>query len=371
MRLGLIYHQFAPGGGLENYLLEFAGRLRRGGHQLHLVTGNVTNEVQVRLDATVHRIHLPRGSRLLRQWKFDRMSSRIAAQLPVDATIGFGRTTTHDLHRAGGGCHKVYSRLLPPWKRWNLKNLLELHLEKRLYTSGSTKLFIVNSTSAGRQIQQEYGIAPDRLRVIHSAVDTERYYPPEDRAALKTEISVSVGADPARPVFLFVSRDHRRKGLDVLLDIWSEVNADLWIAGKPLGKAHSRRIDNRGLRSKIHYFREGADLARLFRAADWFVHPTLYDACANTVLQSMASGLPGLISSCDGAVEFLRDGENGFVLPSPRDAASVLSVVRHALSTDESIKRRLAIAARDTALPLTWEAHLEKWMNAIKEIRQN
>ena len=370
MRLGLIYHQFAPGGGLENYLLEFAARLRADGHELHLVTSNVTNEVQSRLDAVVHRIKLPRRGTLLRQWRFDHVASRIAAQLPVDATIGFGRTTTQDLHRASGGCHRTYSRLLPPWKRWSLKNLLELHLEKRLYTSGKTELFIVNSSLAGRQIQQEYGIAPDDVRLIYTAVDTERYHPGENRAALKAEISISVHGDPVRSAFLFVSRDHRRKGLEVLLDIWSEVNADLWIAGKPLGKARWRKIDNRGLRSKIYYFPEGADLARLFRAADWFVHPTLYDACANTVLQSMASGLPGLISSCDGAVEFLRDGENGFVLPRPRDAASVLAVVRRALSSDESVRRRLALAARETMMPLTWDAHLEKWISAIGEIRE-
>lgn len=370
MRLGLIFHRFAPGGGLESYLLEFAARLRNGGHELHLVTSKIADEIASRLEATVHRVNLPPGSALLRQWKFERAASRIAKHLPVDATIGFGRTTTHDLHRASGGCHKVYSRLLPPWKRWSARNWLELHLEKQLYMSDRTKLFVVNSAQVGHQIQHEYGVAPDRFRVIHTAVDTERYHPAKDRMTLKREISAPVNADPARPAFLFVSLDHRRKGLDVLLDIWPEVNADLWIAGKPLGPVHRRKIDNRGLKSKVHYFARDADVARLFRGADWFIHPTLYDACANTVLQSMASGLPGLISSCDGAVEFLRDGENGLVLPQPRDAASVLTVVRRALSTGEPARQRLSLAARETVLPLTWDAHLQKWMRAIEEIRR-
>jgi UDP-glucose:(heptosyl)LPS alpha-1,3-glucosyltransferase len=370
MRLALIFHRFAPGGGLESYLLEFADRLRARGHELHLVTGDVAEEIESRLNATVTRVHLPRGSALLRQWKFERAASRITTQLPVDATIGFGRTTTHDLHRASGGCHKVYSGLLPPWKRWSVRNWFELHLEKQLYTSGRTKLFVVNSAQVGRQIQQAYGVAPDRLRVIHTAVDTERYRPAEDRMALKKEISAAIQSDAACPAFLFASLEHRRKGLDVLLDIWGEVDADLWIAGKPLSQSHRRKIDNRSLRSKVHYFGSDMDLARLFRAADWFVHPTLYDACANTVLQSMASGLPGLISANDGAVEFVREGENGFVLPQPRDAASVLAVVRRALSIDEAARQRLALAARETMLPLTWDAHIEKWMNAIDEMRR-
>lgn len=369
MRLGLIFHQFVVRGGLESYLFDFAARLREAGHELHLVTGDVTPQIESRFDATIHRVNLPRTPAWLRQWKFERAASQIATQLPVDVTIGFGRTTTHDLHRASGGCHRIYSRLLPPWKRWGPKNLLELHLEERLYTSGRTKLFVVNSAQTGREIQQEYGIAPDRLRIIHTAVDISRFHPVDDSAACKREICSAFRADPARPVFLFASLDHRRKGLDILLDIWREVNADLWIAGKPLGKTHSRKIDNRGLKSKVHYFPSNVDLARLFRGADWFVHPTLYDACANTVLQSMASALPGLISSCDGAVEFVREGENGFVLPQPRDPASVLAVVRSALSTDDSVRRRLGLAARDTVLSLTWEMHLKKWMNAIEDVR--
>lgn len=369
MRLGLIFHRFAPGGGLENYLLEFATRLKAEGHELHLVTGDVPEKIESRLNATVSRVRLPRGSALLRQWKFEQAASRIATQLPVDATIGFGRTTTHDLHRASGGCHKVYSRLLSPWKRWRARNWFELHLEKQLYTSGRTKLFVVNSAQVGRQIQRAYGVAPDRLRVIHTAVDTERYHPAEDRLALKKEISAAIQSDAARPVFLFASLEHRRKGLDVLLDIWSDVDADLWIAGKSLSQSYRRKIDNRSLKSRVHYFRSAADLARLFRAADWFVHPTLYDACANTVLQSMASGLPGLISASDGAVEFVRDGENGFVLPQPRDAAGVLAVVRRALSTEETARQRFSLAARETIRPLTWNGHIGKWMNAIEEIR--
>jgi hypothetical protein len=56
------------------------------------------------------------------------------------------------------------------------------------------------------------------------------------------------------------------------------------------------------------------------------------------------------------------------VLARPRDPASVLAVLRRALSTDESVRRRLGLAARATMLKLTWEMHLEKWMNAIEEV---
>ena len=370
MRLGLIFHRFAPRGGLEKYLLEFAAQLRAAGHTLHLVTAEIDPEIESQLDATVHRIDLGQVPSVLRERAFARAAAPLAHQLPVDATIGFGRTTTHDLHRASGGCHKVYSRILSSRKRWSPKNLIALQLEKQLYQSGGTKLFVVNAIEPGRQIQREYGVEPERIRVIHTAVDIERYRPAEDRAALKGEILSETGSDSTRPVFLFVSLDHRRKGLKVLLDIWSDVPADLWVAGKPFDARQRRVISQRNLESKIRNFAPTVDVSQLFRAADWFIHPTLYDACANTVLQSMASGLPGLISSRDGAVELIRDGENGFVLARPDDPAQVLAVVRRALNTDQPTREFLATAARNTMLPLTWKAHLEKWMTAIQEVRR-
>jgi UDP-glucose:(heptosyl)LPS alpha-1,3-glucosyltransferase len=368
MRLGLIYHQFVPRGGLEGYLAEFAARLVAAGHEIDIVTAEVAPELESRIKATWHHVPLARGSQMLRMWQFDRAAARLGAELPVDATIGFGRTTTHDLHRAGGGCHRVYSDLLPALKRWSPKNRLELHLEKELYTSGRTRRFVTNSAQVAGQLQAAYGTDKSLFRVIHTAVDTDRFRPAQDRAGLRAKVCGQLRTDAARPVFLFVSLSHRRKGLDVLLDIWPEIEADLWIVGKVPAARHLRRIKKLGIEKKIRCIAAQSNLTSLYQTADWFVHPTLYDACANTVLQSMACGLPGLISVNDGAIDLVREGANGFLLGQPRDAASVLGVVRRALGVREEERGALGRGARETMLPLTWEAHLSKWLDVIGEL---
>ena len=126
--------------------MELTARLCAAGHELHLVASEVEEGLERKFDAKIHHVPLVKGSSLLRMWQFERAASQMAGELPVDITIGFGRTTTHDLHRAGGGCHAIYSKLLPAWKRWSPKNRLELHLERELYTSGRTKRFVVNSS---------------------------------------------------------------------------------------------------------------------------------------------------------------------------------------------------------------------------------
>lgn len=368
MRIALIYHQFIPRGGLEGYLLEFTARLCAAGHDLHIVAAEVEPELEKKYGATIHRVPLVSGSSLLRLWQFERAASRMVSSLPVDISIGFGRTTTQDLHRAGGGCHSVYSELLPPLKRWSLKNLLELQLERDLYTAGHTRRFIVNSSLVARQLHAAYGTDESLFRVIHTAVDSERYQPAHDKAVLRARICEQIGTDPARPAFLFVSLNHRRKGLDVLLDVWKEVDADLWIVGPPLNYGYRYKIAKHGLTNRVRTMAAKSNMGLLYQAADWFVHPTLYDACANTVLQSMASGLPGLISANDGAIELLRDGENGFILQRPQDAGEVFRAVKTALATPPDRMAELGAAARATVLPLTWQAHLSKWMSVTEEI---
>jgi len=369
MRIALIYHQFVPRGGLEGYLMDFTARLCAAGHELDLVTSEVEEGLDKRFGLQIHRVPLVQGSSLLRMWQFERMASRVATELGADVTIGFGRTTTHDLHRAGGGCHAIYSRSLPPWKRWSPKNRLELYLEWELYTSGRTKRFVVNSSQVARQLQSEYGTDESLFRVIHTAVDTEKFHPAIDRATLRAKICERLKSNPARPVFLFVSLNHRRKGLDVLLDMWREVDADLWIVGPELNFANRFRVAKLGLADRVRTIAAQSNIGLLYQAADWFIHPTLYDACANTVLQSMASGLPGLISVNDGATDFVRDGENGFLLKHPQDPDEVLSVVKRALGTDPAGRGRMGAAARETVKPLTWRAHLEKWFALIDEVR--
>lgn len=368
MRIGLIYHQFrSDAGGLERYLKGFAEHLSDEGHELVLVGSSFDDAFTSIKDAQLHEISCS-GTKSKRMRQFAERSAAGIAELGVDVTLGFGRTYAQDLHRAGGGCHKVYSRFLPAHKRLRPKNRIELDLEEKLYRGAETRHFVVNSTLVGQQLEHEYGVPDSRITTIHTPVDATRFAPAENRAAAKAKICESLGTDPERPACLFVSLNHRRKGLAALLKVWGELDADLWIAGKPLRSAQKRLIQSRGTRDQIHVLGQTGDVVSYYQAADGFLHPTLYDACANTVLQSMSCGLPGLISSRDGASEFVRDGENGFLLGDPTNSSEVLRGIRRILDLSSRDRVRVAAAARQTVAPLTWAVHLEKWRAAIGRI---
>ncbi|MCP5558206.1 MAG: glycosyltransferase family 4 protein [Verrucomicrobiaceae bacterium] len=369
MKLALIYHQFIRSGGLEGYLLEFASRLAKAGHELTHVTARITPDVREKLSGKV--VELPRiaGSPLLRMWQFARESAKLAPSLPVDASIGFGRTFAHDLHRAGGGCHGLYSRLLPWYKRYAAKNLLELHLERTLYTRQQTRHFVTNSNRVSAQLQGMYHPPATRFTTIHTAVDTALFRPAENRHALREVMCRKLQTPSDADVLLFVSLSHRRKGLDALLEGLAQTKRGiLWIVGKPLTGAYKTKIAKLGLDARVRQVPVTGSIMELYQAADWFVHPTLYDACANTVLQSMASGLPGIISAQDGAIDHIQDGRNGFMLHHPADPKAVASRIDEALSLSEPERKALGDAARDTMLPFTWDNHVQKWEELIPTI---
>jgi glycosyltransferase involved in cell wall biosynthesis len=363
--IAIVYEKLSTRGGLERYVLEFARRSMASGAHVTFVTSQIERSLDL---GGAKLVRLPRSRiGLLRLLAFDRDSASAAREVGADAILGFGQTTNQDLHRAGGGCHAVYSKLLPPMKRLGIKNRIQLALERDLYCGDTTKHFVVNSSLVRRQILESYGTDPSRISVIHTPVDTNHYRPSqtgEQRRVVRSHLGIA----PEEPVFLFVSLNHKRKGLHPLLRAWSSVPATLLILGDELEISHRRLLTTPALRKNVVYGGNARDLAPYYCAADFFVHPTIYDACANTVLQAMSSGLVSIVSSKDGATDHIDDGATGYLLVDPTDPAEIRDTCLRALALDADESAAIREAARERILPLTWQRHLEEWHGLINSV---
>ncbi|MEM9478458.1 MAG: glycosyltransferase family 4 protein [Verrucomicrobiota bacterium] len=367
MRIALVYEKFVSEGGLEKYLLGFTrALLAKNLGEVHVVT-SLTDAVTEDLPVKIHPVSrpvLPFGWRLLH---FDRKARAKLAELQPDVSIGFGRTTVQDFHRAGAGCHRVFSaRHLPLLKRIRLKNQVELSLERKIYCGGGTGHFVVNSHLVGSQLQTSYGVNSDNITMIPTAVDSEKFSPARNPAD-RDEIRKAYMRKPSEQVFLFVSREHKRKGLLTLLKAWKDFyrsekevgrRPELWVVGPSLNP----RWDAFFRSHCVEVFPSVEDVVPFYQSADWFVHPTRYDACANTVLQSMSCGLPGIISESDGATQFVVEGENGLLLSDPESPEAVADALRKAYQITPEDREAMGVKAREKMLPLTWGAHLDRWM---------
>jgi glycosyltransferase involved in cell wall biosynthesis len=92
---------------------------------------------------------------------------------------------------------------------------------------------------------------------------------------------------------------------------------------------------------------EQAALAELYREADVFVFPSLFEGFSRALVEAMASRLPIVCTNVGVAADALRDEYSALIVPKHDAGALVAAVDR--LRTDSELARRLGDAAAEAA----------------------
>lgn len=177
-----------------------------------------------------------------------------------------------------------------------------------------------------------------------------------------------LGIPAKAQVLLFVGSIIRRKGVDVLVDMF------IALAGKyprlhlvlvgPQSKDEAisideafvdrlkEKIEGAGLRDRVHWaglIREQSELIGYYRAADIFVFPTRNEGSPNVFAEAMAAGLPVVASRLPGITDVaVADGQTGWLVEPDSVSAFVQAVDR--LLQDEPWRISMGKAGREMAL---------------------
>jgi glycosyltransferase involved in cell wall biosynthesis len=156
---------------------------------------------------------------------------------------------------------------------------------------------------------------------------------------------------------VIVSNDGRNKGLPVLFQAMSlarELPLDLLVVTREDPSPYLAQIHDSGLDGRIHFLPPRSDINYYYAAADAYVGPSLEDTFAQPPAESMACGLPVIVSASNGTSEIITDGHDGLILQDPTDAPSLAAMVRR-LVEDRQVAGQLGRHAHQTALQFTWE----------------
>jgi UDP-glucose:(heptosyl)LPS alpha-1,3-glucosyltransferase len=108
---------------------------------------------------------------------------------------------------------------------------------------------------------------------------------------------------------------------------------------------------------------------KYYGTADLLVHPTFYDACSLTVLEALASGLPVITTSCNGASGVISHGEEGWVLGEAKDEEGLTTAIRYFFKKE---RRERALHWRERKGPAcSEEANFNRLTEVFKETLQN
>jgi glycosyltransferase involved in cell wall biosynthesis len=113
----------------------------------------------------------------------------------------------------------------------------------------------------------------------------------------------------------------------------------------------------------------GHALATHYASADTFLFASITETFGNVVTEAMASGLAVLAYDYAAPGRFIRCGENGLLAPF-NEAAQFIAQAEH-LARIRSSWRQMGAAARDTMLPLSWEAIVSAYISEITPLIQN
>ena len=102
------------------------------------------------------------------------------------------------------------------------------------------------------------------------------------------------------------------------------------------------------------------DAAPYYAAADAFALPTWYDSCSLVVLEALASGLPVITTTHNGASELMTGDLEPFVMRDPGDVEQLSDAVRTLF--DRDVHDRVSRTSRRIAERYPVEANYRQVM---------
>lgn len=243
------------------------------------------------------------------------------------------------------------------------------HVRQSRESVRHARLVIADSEATRDDLVELLDVPGERVRVVPLGCDSGFGARQADQA--RRTVERRFGID--RPYVLHVGTIEPRKNLARLVGAFAAARAEtacphlLVLAGAPgWGQAEVRqKIRALGLDEVVVSLQEVSkdELQDLYRAADVFVYPSLYEGFGLPPLEAMASGVPVITSNVASLPEVV--GEAALQV-DPYDQAALASAIARGL-TDEALRQRLRIAGPQRARLFTWERCARETLSVYAE----
>lgn len=248
--------------------------------------------------------------------------------------------TVHDL---------TYKRFPGLLQKETLDNL-EAHMPRELARADAV---ICVSECTRRDLLAFYDVDPSRVFAIHSGLGTSAEPAPIDDL-------------PAR-YLLFVSTIEPRKNLGVLLDAFAKLRASgydgsLVVVGKIGWKSQeiAPRLREPGI---VHLdYVDAARLATIYRKAEAFVFPSIYEGFGFPLLEAMAFGVPAIAARSSSLPEI--GGHAALYFDDVEGLVAQLVLV----TSDPALREELVARGREQVAKFRWDVCAEQTLDVLRKV---
>lgn len=210
-------------------------------------------------------------------------------------------------------------------------------------------------------IIKRYGVKPEKITVVHNAVNDEAYHNTKDVHHLRNVFS---------KIVLFVGRLTLQKGPDIFLKAAEKVlqydpSVAFIIAGSgDMERQIIRECASLGISDKVFFtgFLRGEELNRIYRAADVYVMPSVSEPFGITVLEALNNGTPVLVSKQSGVSEVLTHVLKVDFWDVDEMTNKIISVLNY-----RSLKECLGAHGKKEVKKLSWDRSARQCIDVYRQ----
>jgi glycosyltransferase involved in cell wall biosynthesis len=341
-------------GGIEAHVIDLAGGLIHGGWNVALICSTLRDIEPLRremteMGVTVHAMsqasspfHLFR-----RAWQMVEILRRYPGCIVhlhlQGESGGVLSLLAARVARVKAVVRTLHNPPVPPISR---RHRLVVRLTDRLLDK-----VICVSPETRRAQEHEFKRDPRKSRIIPNGVDLSRFSVRIRGKAVRRELGIL----PDAPVIGTVARlEEERKGISEFVEMASAV-ARCWpqarfivVGDGPLRPSLEMQVIELGLSKQFLFTGYRRDVPRLLAAIDVAVFPSSYEAGPYVMLEAMAMARPVVITPTGLAVDLIKPGVTGILVPFHDPAAMFLAV--HQLLSDPEIATRMGQAGRQLVI---------------------
>lgn len=371
IKLAIVRQRFTPYGGSERPVSRALSVLRSQGKvDVTLITRRSDDAVMWRA-LEIDPFYVTRTGR-------DRGFARAAFAnfSQFDLVQSHERIPGAQIFRAGDGVHaawleqrdRVDSKAARFARSWGRYHRYVLAAEAAMFSHSALRCVICNSTSIAADIVRRFSVPEKKIALVCNGVDQVLYHPALSRHREGWREQHRIPQQV--PLLAFLGSGFLRRGLATALSaIVGVPQLHLAVAGTDRNpQRYARMAERLGIAERVYFLGTMPNVRSLYGAADALILPSLYDPFPNVCMEALAAGLPIFTSPTCGASEWIRTGENGWVVDA-LDVAGYRDAIVQWLDK-RSDWPAMRAAARKTAEPFTLERMVDELAAVYADLRR-
>jgi phosphatidylinositol alpha-1,6-mannosyltransferase len=241
--------------------------------------------------------------------------------------------------------NRKFHRTRTIWQKLMFK-ISTKFVSKFIAVSDWTKDLLLNS-----------GVKDEKIEVIHSAIDFQKYHNPNAKENRKKDSLNIVTVSRLHPV-----KNH--KLVIEALEFTEDVDYTIIGNGPSMWKL-KKKVDRKGLQDRVKFKGEiTSNLEEHYHKQDVFVMPSEYEAFPVSFLEANAAGLPCISSKAGGIPSAIKEKKTGFMVdPEPKKIAEKINELK-----SPELRKRMSDEAIKWAKKHDWSIIVPKIDREISEI---